>query len=207
MATQTRTRNRQGQGAPRDGAGRGAFNWSGRQAGMIAAAAVAGAAVGAAASFGRKLMVQGLTSQGNWDEALAAEHRHLLGLFDRIEASGDDQTFVRAHLVHQLKHALGKHAAEEENVIYPALREADDAHDADGLNAEHGYVKTFLYELEKMAKDSPDWIARVRDFRAMLEEHVQMEEREVFPRLLKAMTAEQNAALTAAMNKEGFAMA
>jgi len=210
MATQTRTgsrRPRSTNGSTRGGTAPSAFRWDGRQAGIVAAAAVAGAAVGAAANLGRKLMVQGLTSQGNWDEALAAEHRLMLGLFDKIEATADDQTFIRAHLLHQLKHALGKHAAEEENVIYPALREADDAHDADALNAEHGYVKTFLYELEKMAKDGPDWIARVRDFRSMLEEHIQMEEKEAFPRLRRGMTAEQNASLTAAMNKEGFAMA
>ena len=216
MATETRNRSRQSQGgsagrsggsASRDNAQRSAFKWSGRQAGMIAAAAVAGAAVGAAANFGRKLMVQGLTSSGNWDEALAAEHRAVLRLFDKIEATTDDQTFIRAHLLLQLKHALVKHAAEEENVVYPALREADDAHDADALNAEHGYVKTFLYELEKMSKDSPAWIAKIRDFRALLEEHIQMEEKEVFPRLRRSMSDEQNAALTAAMNKEGFAMA
>jgi len=216
MATQTRTRSRQSKNGDTNRKGGStsgttaqgsAFRWSGRQAGMIAAAAVAGAAVGAAANLGRKLMVQGLTSNGNWDEALAAEHRMVLGIFDKIEATADDQTFIRAHLLVQLKHALVKHAAEEENVIYPALREADDAHDADALNGEHGYVKTFLYELEKMSKDSPGWIAKIREFRALLEEHIQMEEKEVFPRLKQSMSEAQNATLTAAMNKEGFAMA
>jgi hemerythrin superfamily protein len=211
MATRTRARN--GSKASDKSSGissskeRSAFRWGGRQTGMVAAAAVAGAAVGLAANLGRKLVVQGLTSQGDWDEALAAEHRLTLAVFDKLEATDNDQTMARTHLLHHLKHMLTKHAAEEENAVYPALREADDAHDADALNAEHGYVKTFLYELENMAKDSPSWLARLRDFRTMLEEHIRMEEDEVFPRLKAGMTQEQNAKLTAAVNKEGFAVA
>ncbi len=210
MATRTRTRSKtsSNQSHDRNKAGeRPVFRWGAGSAGAVAAAAVAGAAVGIAANFGRKLVVQGLGAQGNWDEALAAEHRLVMGIFDKIEATSDDQAMTRTHLLHHLKHALMKHAAEEENVVYPALRDADNAHDADALNAEHGYVKTFLYELGKMAKDSPGWLARLREFRAMLEEHVRMEEDQVFPRLRASMTAEQNARLTAAMNKEGFAMA
>jgi hemerythrin superfamily protein len=114
---------------------------------------------------------------------------------------------MRGHLVTKLKYALAKHANEEENVIYPALREANMAHDADALNGEHGYVKTYLYELETIANTSPEWIARVRDFRTMIEEHMRMEEEEVFPAFRKALTEAQNARLTSMMNKEGFKMA
>ena len=35
-------------------------------------------------------------------------------------------------------------------VVYPALRQADDKYDADLLEGEHGYVKTYLYELDQM---------------------------------------------------------
>ena len=37
------------------------------------------------------------------------------------------------------------------------------AGEADGLNSEHGYVKSYLYELETMPNDDPQWIARVQD--------------------------------------------
>ena len=84
---------------------------------------------------------------------------------------------------------------EEENVVYPALREANLAHDADALNSEHGYVKTYLYELDNLPKDSPTGSPRVRDFRAMIQEHMRMEEDEVFPSFREALSAEQNATL------------
>jgi hemerythrin superfamily protein len=184
------------------------FNWSGSQTGVIVGAAVAGAAVGIAANMGRKLLMQMASTGGaEWDEALANEHRATLAVFDKIEMTDDSQTMMRATLLAKLKYALTKHALQEENVIYPALRQANSIHDADALESEHGYVKTYLYELETMRKDSPEWLARVRDFRAMIEEHMRMEEDETFPALRNIMSEEQNSRLTAMMNKEGYKFA
>ena len=187
---------------------RSAFTWGGGHAGVLAGAALAGAAVGIAANFGRKFLMQmpGVAA-GDWFDALKAEHAATLAVFDQIEATDDSQTMMRTTLLIKLKYALTKHAHEEEAVIYPALRQANSAHDADALNSEHGYVKTYLYELESLPKDSPDWLARVRDFRSMLEEHIRMEEEEVFPAFKQVLSEEQNAKLTSLMNKEGFKMA
>ena len=202
MATRTRSRaSTRGTSQASQGS---AFRW-GNQAGTLALAAMAGAAVGLAASFGRKLVVQNMAAQaGDWDEILHQEHELVLALFDQIEATGDDQARTRMHLLGKVKAALAKHALEEENAIYPALREANNAHDADALNGEHGYVKTFLYELENMNAGGADWLAKVRTFRAMLEEHIRMEEDEVFPALKAALDEAGNARLGAAMLKEGM---
>ncbi|MET1111266.1 MAG: hemerythrin domain-containing protein, partial [Allosphingosinicella sp.] len=127
---------------------RSAFSWGGGNAGVLAGAAIAGAAVGIAANFGRKFLMQmPSAAAGDWFDALKAEHKATLALFDRIEATDDSQTTMRTALLMKLKYALTKHAHEEETIIYPALRQANSAHDADALNAEHGYVKTYLYEL------------------------------------------------------------
>ena len=211
MATKTGSRSRQAERQSRDSEGRftdSAFSWGRGQTGAIAAAAVAGAAVGLAANFGRKFLVQGMGSAaGDWADVLTAEHQAALAIFDKIEATDDDQTTTRSHLLMKLKYALTKHAHQEESVIYPALREANSAHDADALNAEHGYVKTYLYELETMPNDSPEWLARVRDFRAMIEAHMREEENDIFPRFRSRLSDEQNAKITSMVNKEGFKFA
>ena len=213
MATRTRSRSRQAETQKRDGEGRfarsngSAFHWGSAQTGVLAAAAVAGAAVGLAANYGRRMLVQGIGTTGDWFDVLKAEHEAALAIFERLEATSDEQTWVRAHLLTKLKHALDKHAHEEENVVYPALREANSAHDADLLNSEHGYVKTYIYELETMANDGPEWLARVRDFRTMIREHMRMEEEEVFPKFRDTLTEEQNAKITAMMHKEGLKLA
>jgi hemerythrin superfamily protein len=185
---------------------RSAFSWG--DSGALVGAAIAGAAIAVAANLGRKAVMQGMSaSAGDWDEVLAAEHDAALMIFDKLLATDDTQTFKRTMLVKKLTHALDKHAHEEEHVVYPALRDANDAHDADLLEGEHGYVKTYLYELNEMAKDSPDFLGKIREFRSMVEAHARMEEEEVFPRLKNELTPEQNDRITSLVNKEGFKMA
>ena len=185
------------------------FNWNSGNTGVIVGAAVAGAAVGLAANAGRKLFMQ-MTSggaAGDWFETIKIEHQLTRATFDKIEATDDSQAGARATLLAKLKYALTKHALEEENVLYPALRQANHARDADHLGDEHGYVKTYLYELETMPKDSPEWLARVRDFRTMIESHMREEEDEIFPRFRNELSEAQNARITAMMNKEGYKFA
>ena len=185
---------------------RSAFNWSGK--GSWLGAAAAGAAFAIAANLGRKLAMQGMSAAaGDWDDVLAAEHEATLLLFDKILATDDSQTTKRALMVKKLAYALDKHAHEEEHVVYPALRAANDAHDADLLEGEHGYVKTYLFELNEMDKGSADFLPKVREFRDMISRHAKMEEEEVFPRLKQGLTEEQNAHITTLVNKEGFKMA
>jgi hemerythrin superfamily protein len=215
MATRTQTRtssrtsNRSGPRArSAGGRDRSAFSWGKNGGGALVGAALAGAAIGYAAKFGRKFLVQGKSaSAGDWDDILAAEHDSALAIFDRMLATDASQGFKRSMLLMKLTHALDKHAHEEEMVVYPALREANEAHDADALEGEHGYVKTFIYELNQMGTDAPNWLEKVREFRALVAKHAQMEEEEVFPRFKQALSEEQNAKITSLVNRDGFWMA
>lgn len=176
--------------------------------GKLAGAATAGVALGVLAMIARKAAVQAPTFMaGDWDQALAAEHKAVLKLFDALEATGPEATTKRTILLTQMKHALAKHALEEENAVYPALREAGEVAGADELNAEHGYVKQYLYELENMPNDSDAFLDKVRKFRTEIEDHMREEEEELFPRLKAKLSPERNKQLTAAMNKEGFKLA
>lgn len=176
--------------------------------GVIAGAATAGAAIGMLAMLGRKAAVQAPSVlAGDWADALAAEHKAVLKLFDALDATDTRNTTKRAILLAQLKHALAKHDVEEGNVIYPALREAGRTEEADHLTKDHGYVKQYLYELENTPKDSPDFATKLRKFRADIEKHMTEEETNLFPALRAQLSEERNKALTAAMNKEGFKVA
>ena len=191
----------------RGGGDRSAFSW-GENTGPIIGAAIAGAAVGLFANYGRKFLMQSLeAAAGDWDEILATEHDMTLAIFDRMLATDETQTFKRKMLLMKLTHALDKHAHQEEMVVYPALREANEAHDADALEGEHGYIKTFIYELNEMGPDAPNWLEKVREFRALVSKHAHMEEEQVFPTFKKALTEEQNARITSLVNRDGFWMA
>lgn len=206
MATRTQSRQSNRTSSSRPSSDRGAFSWSGN-AGPIIAAAIGGAALGVAANFGRKAMMQGMASSaGDWDEMLAADHDAALALFDKMLATDPSQTFKRKMLLMKLTHALDKHAHQEEMVVYPALREANEAGDADHLEVEHGYVKTYLYELGQMAPDAPNWLETVREFRDAVKQHAHMEEEEVFPRFKQELSDEQNDKITSLVNRDGFWM-
>ena len=210
MVSKTETKNSSGASETRSGNSQSGnlWDWGSGNTGVLVGAAMAGAAVGIAANVGRKLFVQ-MTSgaTGDWFDALKTEHAMTLAIFDKIEATNDSQTMMRTHLLAKLKYALTKHALEEENVVYPALRQANSAYDADHLEEDHGYVKTYLYELETMAKDSPEWLARVRDFRQTIQTHMREEEEEIFPKFRELLSPQQNSRITAMMHKEGYKFA
>ena len=85
---------------------RSAFSW-GDNAGPLIGAALAGVAIGFAANYGRKALMQGLeAAAGDWDEILAAEHDMTLAIFDKMLATDQTQTFKRKMLLMKLTHAL-----------------------------------------------------------------------------------------------------
>jgi hemerythrin superfamily protein len=215
--TQSRTSNRSNSSNRTSGArsnstgssseNRSAFSW-GDNAAPLLGAALAGAAIGFAANYGRKALMQGMeATAGDWDEVLAAEHDMALALFDKMLATDQTQSFKRKMLLMKLTHALDKHAHQEEMVVYPALREANEAVDADRLEGEHGYIKTFIYELNEMGPDSPTWLEKVREFRQLVSSHAHMEEEQVFPRFKEELDEAQNARITSLVNRDGFWMA
>jgi len=216
MATRTRTRSNSRSSADRSdqnenrsssSGNRSAFSW-GDNAGPLLGAALAGVAIGVAANFGRKALMQGMeAATGDWDEMLAAEHDMALAIFDKMLATDESQTFKRKMLLMKLTHALDKHSHQEEMVVYPALREANEAVSADQLEGEHGYIKTFIYELNEIGPEARNWLEKVREFRELVARHAHMEEEDVFPAFKNSMSEEQNARITSLVNRDGFWMA
>jgi len=200
MDTRTTTRSNRSSSVDRN-----AFGWGG---GAIAGAAIGGAMVAIAANLGRKLAVQGMSAaKGNWADSLTAEHEAVLGIFDKLLATKDNQTAQRAMLLMKIGHALDKHAYAEEHVVYPSLREANNRMDAERLEKEHGEVKTYLHRLQNMEKGSPEFLRLVGEFRNSVARHAKMEEQEIFPKLRSEISDELDARITKEVNKAGFMMA
>ena len=58
-----------------------------------------------------------------------------------------------------------------------------------------------------MPKEGPSFLAKAREFRVMLEAHIQEEEEEVFPALKARLSEEENSTLSWAVNREGMKLA
>ncbi|PXA93773.1 hemerythrin [Nostoc sp. 3335mG] len=174
----------------------------------IAIGAATGVAFGLLANLARKAAVQAPTVlAGQWDKALAAEHAAALKIFDLLEKTDDNATARRSFLLMQLKHAISKHAFQEENVVYAMMRDQGLTEAADHLNHEHGYVKQYFFDLTELEKSDPSWLPKLMEFRKLIEGHMREEEDKLFPKLRSKLSDEQNKHITAAMNKEGLKLA
>jgi hemerythrin superfamily protein len=178
-----------------------------RTGGAVIAGAAVGFLAGLAVSPARKALMEGAEAlAGDWADVLTAEHHAVEALFDALQATHETQTARRQLLLTQIAHALNKHAIQEENVIYPALRRIDEA-EARRLFSDHADIKTLLSELQyDIEKDDPRWIEKVRALALEVTEHAREEEDEVFPRM-RAMGEEVNASLTRRLHWEGLKVA
>lgn len=172
---------------------------------VLGAAAAAGLVAGLAVSRPGRRGVHMASEPllGDWLDVIKAEHLEVLDVLERLIATQSRATAKRKALLARLKLLLTKHAAEEENVVYPTLRGADSAAEAEVLIAEHALVKTALLELELMAPDDAAFMPRLRALQAELEAHMHKEETEIFPQLRKTLSPEADQQLTTLMLREG----
>jgi hemerythrin superfamily protein len=174
---------------------------------MIAGVAAVGFVAGAAALGARKVAMQALTHHADWVKSLEADHRLAETLFDALLKTRDSQRTKRKLLLSKLTYALAKHQFEEENVVYPALREANRELAAKRLAGEHFDMKSCLHELNEMAMDDPEFLTRVDALRVMVASHVREEEEDIFPAFRDGMSEAENLKLTKAINREGLKLA
>lgn len=194
--------------AETDGAKGSSSSWSDGAMGALVGAAAAGFVAGLAASMARKAAIESVTAvQGDWLDALKAEHRTFEALFHQIHATTPRDAGKRAALLKVLTAALQKHAHEEENVIYPELRMHDDGARARQFVADHGDMKTYLHALDLMRKDDPRWIQMLRALQELVTQHVRDEEHSVFPQLRSRLSRTDNKRLTMLLHKEGMRLA
>lgn len=133
----------------------------------------------------------GLGSASDTDaiELLKQDHDEAEKLFDQYEdAKDEDNVELKVQIATAVCRALAVHAMVEEELFYPALREADDmaAELLDEALVEHASVKQLVAVIEAGAPDDPLYDATVRVLGEYVKHHVKEEEGEIFPVARKA---------------------
>jgi len=120
---------------------------------------------------------------------LRDDHRTAEGLFKKFEQAGGRAHKTKRGIVDKIIQELSVHAAIEEQVLYPAARAAvpDAEHDVLEALEEHHVVKWTLSELDGMDPTDQRFDAKVTVLIESVRHHVDEEERELFPKLQKAM--------------------
>jgi hemerythrin superfamily protein len=112
---------------------------------------------------------------------IKAEHREVEELFRRFERAGDGAAKQKRKLVDQMIVDLSQHAAIEEQVLYPWVREYIEGGDDEALEAleEHHVEKWLLWELEDLDPRDERFDAKVSVMMENVRHHVKEEESEL----------------------------
>jgi hemerythrin-like domain-containing protein len=120
---------------------------------------------------------------------LSADHAEVKQLFERyrqlVEGSADEDR--RSQLAAQICSALTVHAEIEEDIFYPAMREAlDDELLLDQAEVEHALARDLIEQIESMDPGDALYDAKVLVLGEYIDHHVQEEENEIFPQAEKS---------------------
>ena len=124
---------------------------------------------------------------------LKQDHKTVRGLFRRFEHAGPTATKTHQELAAQIIAELSRHAAIEEQLFYPAVREIfpdDEEYVLEALE-EHHAAKSLLAEIDRLSPTHERFLAKMMVLIESVERHIQEEERTVFPELRRAMGRNQ----------------
>jgi hemerythrin superfamily protein len=119
---------------------------------------------------------------------LEEEHRAVEKLFDAFERAADDDLERKATLVQRACELLTMHAMVEEEILYPAAKEAlgkDDKDDVNEAFVEHFLVKTLIEKFSTMKAGDEGFDATFKVLTESVNHHVEEEESALFPELRK----------------------
>jgi hemerythrin superfamily protein/RimJ/RimL family protein N-acetyltransferase len=131
---------------------------------------------------------------------LKADHEAVETKFARFEALGPRALKSKATVADVIE-ALSVHAAIEEQVLYPAVRDrlADDEGQILEALEEHHVVKWTLSELDGMSPDHERFDAKFTVLIETVRHHVKEEESDLFPKVRRAFTRTELADLGEAL--------
>lgn len=121
-------------------------------------------------------------------DLLKADHAEVKKLFRQFEKlKKNDETDGMQQVAQTICDALRIHAQIEEEIFYPALREAGDADDAlDEADVEHSHVKELVEQIASSDPGDELFAARVKVLSEYVEHHVEEEESTIFSKARKA---------------------
>jgi hemerythrin superfamily protein len=126
---------------------------------------------------------------------LKEDHTKVRALLGELEKSSEKATARREELLEEIERELKIHTTIEEEIFYPAFREA--AGKKDDLKLyyeaieEHHVVDNVLPELKGTDPATEVFAAKTKVLKDLVEHHAEEEETEMFPRARKLMNREE----------------
>ena len=116
---------------------------------------------------------------------LKADHQKVSWLFERYEKSRQDS--VKQRLARQICDELTVHTKVEEEIFYPAVREAIGDEDLmDEATVEHAGAKALISQIKASRPSAELFDAKVTVLSEYIKHHVKEEHQEMFPKARKS---------------------
>ena len=133
----------------------------------------------------------------NATELLKKQHDQVKQLFQEFERAEDEESKRLAF--EQLADDLAAHATIEERLFYPAVYVGDLKDELQEAVEEHLSVKRVIADLLEMNVEEEEFAAKMAVLNELVEDHVEDEERELFPKVRRNFATQELEALGAAM--------
>jgi hypothetical protein len=109
-------------------------------------------------------------------QLLTDDHRLVEDLFEKFKSASGAS--AQKKIVRQICEELTIHTMIEEEIFYPAIREAIDEDDIDEAQVEHDSAKTLILSLQQAEPSDDYYEAQVTVLKEQIEHHVYEEERQ-----------------------------
>jgi hemerythrin superfamily protein len=118
---------------------------------------------------------------------LTKQHKEVADMFDEFDNMSDRATVSKKNLVEKICEQLIMHTAIEEEIFYPAVREASKETEdmVDEAVVEHASAKDLIAQLQEADPGDDLYDAKVKVLGEQIEHHVEEEEEEMFPKVRK----------------------
>ena len=137
-------------------------------------------------------------------QMLTADHDKVRALLAELESTTTRATRRRVQLLEQISTEIRIHATLEEEIFYPAFKDAarksdDEQMYYEALEEHRAAIDLVLPDLKNTASDSDQFGGRAKVLRELIEHHADEEERDMFPRARKLLGAARLKEIGAAM--------
>src|SRR5690242_6518023 len=124
---------------------------------------------------------------------LKKDHQTVRQLLKKFESSAENGRGESATLLRQIENELTVHTQIEEEIFYPAFRDAVEGKEDEKLYyeamEEHHVVDLVLPEIKSTSRTSDKFAAKAKVLKDLVEHHAEEEEEQMFPKARKAMGA------------------